>query len=269
MKSEITAFLQTYANRRLAKWERKAGAKVVQSVPHAYTLETTTFCNLQCVICPHGNGAMPAREHLNATFLSKLSNFLSHAKWVELYGVGEPLLSPSFWKALDLLPPGQGIHLRINSNGTLLTEERIDRLLNSPLTQISISLDAACAETYRKMRGADFHRVTSNIRELIRRRNLGSSRRLTVTINMTLVRDNIEELPAFVDLAADLGVDAVLFWPLRDFDYVGGWRTTKEDWTFDYEAQLLEHSSELASRMIAAAFERARERNMPAEYAPS
>jgi MoaA/NifB/PqqE/SkfB family radical SAM enzyme len=268
MKSEITAFLQSYTNRRLAKWEFKTGAKVVTSAPYILSLETTTFCNLQCVICHHGNGAMPTRNHLDTTVIAKLSNFLAQAKWIELQGVGEPLLSPSFWKTLDLLPHGQGIYMKIHSNGTLLTEERIDRLLNSPLTLISISLDAASAETYRKIRGADFHRVISNIRELVRRRNLGASRRLTITINMTLMRENIEELPAFVDLAADLGVDGIAFWPLHDIDYMNEWRTTKQAWTFVYEAQLLQHCPELAKRMIAAAVRRAHEKNVPAQYAP-
>jgi MoaA/NifB/PqqE/SkfB family radical SAM enzyme len=267
MKSKITAFLQSHTNRQLAKWEFKTGVQVVTSVPYTFTLETTTFCNLQCVMCHHGNGAMPTRDHLDTAVIAKLSNFLSHAKWIQVYGVGEPLLSPSFWKTLELLPAGQGIHIMINSNGTLLTEERMDRLLNSPLSLISFSLDAARAETYRKIRGADFHRVIGNIRELVRRRNLGASRRLTITVNMTLMRENIEELPAFVDLAADLGVDGIVFWQLRDFDYADGWRTTKQAWTFVYEAQLLQHCPEIAKRMIEAALRRANEKNMPAHYA--
>jgi MoaA/NifB/PqqE/SkfB family radical SAM enzyme len=267
MKSAITSFLQSHTNKRLAKWEFKTGAKVVTSTPYTFTLETTTFCNLWCVICHHGNGAMPTRDYLDTAVIAKLSNFLSHAKRIQLHGIGEPLLSPSFWKILELLPRGQGIHITINSNGTVLTEERIDRLLNSPLTQISISLDAARAETYGKIRGTDFHRVIGNIRELVRRRNLGSSRRLTITINMTLMRENIQELPAFVDLAADLGVDGIAFWQMHDVDYANGWRTTKQEWKFTYEAQLLKHCPELANRMIQAALRRAHEKNVPAHYA--
>ena len=266
MKSEITSFLQSKSNMQLAKLEFKTGAKVVKSVPYTFTLETTTFCNLQCVMCHHGNGAMPTRDHLDTAVIAKLSNFLSHAKWIELYGVGEPLLSPSFWKTLELLPPGQGIHTTINSNGTLLTTDRIDRLLNSPLAQISISLDAASAETYWKIRGTDFHLVTGNIRELVRRRNLGASRRLTILLNMTLMRENIEELPAFVDLAADLGVDGIVFWQMRAYEQTNGWRTTRQAWKFVYEAQLLKHCPQLANRMIQVALRRAREKNMAVQY---
>jgi MoaA/NifB/PqqE/SkfB family radical SAM enzyme len=217
-------------------------------------------------MCHHGNGAMPTRAHLDTAVIAKLSNFVAHAKWIELYGVGEPLLSPSFWKTLELLPPGHGIHTTINSNGTLLTEEGIDRLLNSPLAQISISIDAASADTYQKIRGADFHLVTRNIRELVRRRNLGISRRLTILLNMTLMRENIEELPAFVDLAADLGVDGIVFWQMRAFDQANGWQTTRQGWRFVYEAQLLQHYPELANRMIQTALRRAHEKNVPVQY---
>jgi MoaA/NifB/PqqE/SkfB family radical SAM enzyme len=265
MKSEITAFLQSQTNRQLAKVEFKTGAQVVNSVPSNFTLETTTFCNLQCVMCPHGNGAMPTRAHLDTAVIAKLSSFLSHAKWIQVYGVGEPLLSPSFWRTLELLPAVPGIRTAINSNGTLLTEERMDRLLDSRLNLINFSLDAASPETYRRIRGADFDQVIGNIRELVCRRNLRASRRLTISLNMTLMRENIEELPAFVDLAADLGVDGIAFWPMREFEYADGWRTTKQAWEFVYEAQLLKHCPELANRMIEAALQRAGEKNLPAE----
>jgi hypothetical protein len=86
MKSEMTSFLQSQAKRRLAKLEFKTGATVVKSVPYTFTIETTTFCNLQCVMCHHGNGAMPTRAHLDTAVIAKLSNFLSHAQWIELYG---------------------------------------------------------------------------------------------------------------------------------------------------------------------------------------
>jgi MoaA/NifB/PqqE/SkfB family radical SAM enzyme len=266
MKSEIAAFLNSQINSQLARLEFETGATVVKSVPHIITLQTTTFCNLQCVMCHHGNGAMPMKAHLDSAIVANLSKFLIHARWIELYGVGEPLLSYAFWETLASLPPGQGIHTTINSNGTLLTAERIDRLLNSPLAQISISLDAASAETYQKIRGSDFHMVIRNIRELVRRRNLNPSGRLTILLNMTLMRENIEELPAFVDLAADLGVDGVVFWQMRAFEQMNEWRTTRQAWPFVYEAQLLKHCPDLANRMIQEALRRAREKNLPAQY---
>jgi hypothetical protein len=83
---------------------------------------------------------------------------------------------------------------------------------------------------------------------------------------MTLMRENIEELPAFVDLAVDLGVDGIVFWQLRGFDQAHGWRTTRQGWQFVYEAQLLTHCPELAHRMIQAAVQRANEKNMPVQY---
>jgi MoaA/NifB/PqqE/SkfB family radical SAM enzyme len=162
------------------------------------------------------------------------------------------------------MDPDTDTEVSINSNGTLLTPERIDRLLRSPLSWISISLDAATPETYRRIRGADFDLVISRVKDLIRERNARqSARRLRVFINMTLMRANIEEFPRFVELAADLGVDGVQVNQLLWHKEHCTWEIQKGDWSFVYRDQLLRTSVETANDCIRRALENSANNNVP------
>jgi len=71
-------------------------------------------------------------------------------------------------------------------------------------------MDAATAATYRRLRGVDrFERVTANVARLIGlQRQLGRTTP-RVSLWFTATRANVDELPVFVRLAADLGVEEV------------------------------------------------------------
>jgi molybdenum cofactor biosynthesis enzyme MoaA len=279
LRADIESFARAWepgdnqANRLASLSARDGGLTRVDARPQWFMIETTSHCNLKCVICPHGHGAMVNTSELDTTHFSKNIDFLAAADRMQLFGTGEPLMSPAFWEILQSIDPESPTEVSINSNGTLLNRERIERLLGSPLSWISISLDAARPETYRRVRGADFHLVISRVRDLIRERNArrsassakdsGSSPKLGIFINMTLMRENIEEFPEFVDLAADLGADGVQVCQLLWHNEHRTWQTQKGDWSFVYRDQLLKNLPEKANHFIRQAVERGVKRNVP------
>jgi MoaA/NifB/PqqE/SkfB family radical SAM enzyme len=207
---------------------------------------------------------MPNKTELDTSHFSKNIDFVALADRMQLFGTGEPLMSAAFWKILESIDPESQTEVSINSNGTLLTGERIDRLLRSPLSWISISLDSARPETYRRVRGGDFQLVISRLRDLIRERNVRPRlNRLAIYMNMTLMRENIEEFPDFVDLAADLGADGVQVCQLLWHDEHRTWELQKGGWRFVYRDQLLKTLPEKANGFIRRALERGAARNMP------
>src|SRR2546422_3733451 len=73
-----------------------------------------------------------------------------------------------------------------------------------------VSLDAATRETYRRLRGVDqFDRVVANVRRLVELERERGRSVPRVSLWFTASRANLDELSAFVQLAADLGVDEV------------------------------------------------------------
>jgi MoaA/NifB/PqqE/SkfB family radical SAM enzyme len=123
------------------------------------------------------------------------------------------------------------------------------------LNLINVSLDAATAPTYRKIRRGNFDKVIEGIRRLIaRRKDLGVTR-LQVWMNMTLMMENIRELPLFIDLACDLGVDGADAWHLdtRSDETTDDWRLTHDNWTFIYNEQSLHNAPALNNEMVRRA----------------
>jgi MoaA/NifB/PqqE/SkfB family radical SAM enzyme len=113
-----------------------------------------------------------------------------------LHGVGEPLLNRDLPRMIAY-GAGRGAHVVFNTNGVLLDERRGDAVTAAGLGELRVSFDAATPGTYRRIRGADaFARIV---------RNVGAPD----AIWATAVRENLEELPALVRLAGELGVGGV------------------------------------------------------------
>lgn len=244
------------ANARRCDEEWKRGVVVVSAAPRMLTIETTSRCNLRCVMCHHGlRPADPAYEHFPEALTDRLRGVIRLASYVQLHGLGEPLLNSAFWNMLELTHENQ--YVQINSNGLLLDGSTADRLLATGLDEVSFSLDAATPETYRKIRGADFTRTIANIRGLLARRDNLGRRDPRVSLNMTLMRENIAETVRFVELARELGVDQVQLGHMNRLDDGSSWRVDRDGWVFDYREQMLANHPALSNRMINAARERA------------
>lgn len=250
-------------NGDLALAEFNAGKIVLKNPPFAVTLETSSICNLRCLMCPQAIGAVDRPKHMDQSYTEMLSGFISTATSMQLHGIGEPLASPSFWETLKLLRPECASS--INSNFTLLNESKTQLLLESNLKIINVSLDAATKETYRKIRRYDFDIPIKNIKAFIAGRNNKGASLPEIHINMTLMRENIEELKDFVALANDLGVDKVQVWQLNAMprEQMKMYEFQFDDYAFSYEEQGLWNYPELSDKNVKEALAYAEEINMP------
>jgi MoaA/NifB/PqqE/SkfB family radical SAM enzyme len=196
-------------------------------------------------------------ESIAEKFLPNFPN-LTH---LQLYGLGEPLLSKLFWKLVEDHRTKDIDLVDINSNGTLFNEKNIDRLLRSNLNFVNVSLDAATPLTYKRIRGGNFDKVVAGIKRLTaRRRDLGASGELgranfRIWMNMTLMVENIRELPQFIELAHETGADAVDVWQMNMRSDGGSknWILTHDDWTFVYDEQHLSNAPALSNEMVRRA----------------
>ncbi len=56
---------------------------------------------------------------------------------LHLNGVGEPMMAKPFWEIIDRLKGKKGPFINFNTNGLLMTEENVVRLLQAPIYGIS------------------------------------------------------------------------------------------------------------------------------------
>jgi MoaA/NifB/PqqE/SkfB family radical SAM enzyme len=250
------------ANRRVWHQEFRDGVTRVKSKPSWLSLETTAICNLRCVQCPREDPSVRFVEtEMDEAIADKILPNLPYVTHLQLFGLGEPLLSKLFWKLIEDDRSKEIDRVAVNSNGTLFSERNVDRLLRSNLNFVSVSLDAATPPTYKKIRGGNFDKVVEGIKRLTAsRRDLRASGKLgranfTVWMNMTLMVENIRELPLFIALAQEVGVDAVDVWHMnmRSDNTTKDWRLTHDGWTFVYDEQHLSNAPVLSNEMVRQA----------------
>lgn len=253
--------LSADANQALAMAEFAAGVTKVRSTPPSLSLESTSRCNLRCVMCNHAIGAVDRPKHLDAGLVEKLRFFLKRARSVQLHGIGEPTNSPAFWDLLTGLPEPQLCNSSVNSNFTVMDDGRIQKLLESNLRVVNVSLDAGTAATYQKIRGFSFEVVINNIELFMAERRARGQTYPLLFLNMTMMRSNIEELGDFIRLAKRLGADQTLLWHLNHWDdgEMARYVIERDGWVFDYAKEGLWNFPALSNGKIRQAIELARE----------
>jgi MoaA/NifB/PqqE/SkfB family radical SAM enzyme len=124
-----------------------------------------------------------------------------------LQGLGEPLLRPHLMEMVELAK-ARGIEVGFNSDAMLLTPARAERLVALGLDWLHVSLDGATAATHEGIRsGADFARITGNLRGLIGARQAAGSAKPWVRVVFVAMRRNVAELPLLGRRLGEWGVD--------------------------------------------------------------
>lgn len=182
-------------------------------LPRFAQIEPMASCNLACRMC-----TVPQREAGTDVTQGALA-LADFARWLDqlpglrelqLQGLGEPMLNRDFFAMIELAT-ARGIRVTSNSNLTLLTPARARRCVTSGLAELSVSLDGATAATYESIRlRGRFDRFVRNLARLTAARAAARSATPHVRLVLVLMRQNLDELPALVRLAAEQGADAVL-----------------------------------------------------------
>ena len=166
--------------------------------------ETTKACNLTCRHCR----AVPQRR-VGPTELKTRQAFdlidavAEVAKPVFVLSGGEPLFRPDVF---DIAEYGvqSGFRMALATNGTLVTERVAAKIADARFSRVAISIDGAAAETHDRFRGLPgSHRLA--IRGIRSLREAGVS----VQINSTIAKHNVQEVPRLLDLALQHGADAL------------------------------------------------------------
>lgn len=196
-------------NRAKLLWAYLARRERARALPVEYIVETTAKCNLYCPMCPRETHPQPKQDMAEAVFERLLAQAGRTAEHMMLIGLGEPLLDRAIYDRIELCH-GHSISTLLSTNGTLLEGANAERLLASPLEQLTFSFDGARKETFEFYRkGADFDRVRDNfVRFAGRKRERGS--RLQIVVQMVRMEGNAAEVEDFLRFwRAVPGVDQV------------------------------------------------------------
>jgi MoaA/NifB/PqqE/SkfB family radical SAM enzyme len=182
---------------------------IAELSPRVIFIEVTNRCNLLCQTCPRTFFDREPLKSLTLTEFIAIAEQFPHMQRALLHGIGEPLLNRELPEIIGYLK-GRNVEVIINSNGTLLSPEWQERLVNSGLDEYRCSIDGAKDETYARIRGANLlPKLTKGLEELVKTKERLRSETPRISIWCVATRENLQELPDLLRLAARLGVPEV------------------------------------------------------------
>ena len=178
-------------------------------------VELTTACNLDCVMCVRrtwkNEGYGPMRWELYQQLIDQLRDF-PQPPTIHFGGYGEPMTYPHFLEAIELAK-SIGARVEMTTNGTLLTPDRAQSLIDLDVDKIMVSIDGVSPEVYGDIRiHSDFKKVIGNFVELFRRKLAQRGRGLhkpEVGISFVAMKRNIIDLPRLPQLAHQIGATEI------------------------------------------------------------
>ncbi|MDR1309422.1 MAG: radical SAM protein, partial [Deltaproteobacteria bacterium] len=185
-----------------AAWDRASLRQDPGPFPLSLDLAINSGCQLSCLMCPLPSRPAarryePMEEGLFLDLMAQASERALPALTLGL--ASEPLLNPAAARYASLADRAGIMDIRLGTNGQALDGPAIDQILDSGLTRLEISLDAADGVTYRGIRqGGSFSRVTRAIDLFLERR---AARGLTwplLRLSFLELPRNLGQLPLFL-----------------------------------------------------------------------
>ncbi|MEQ8821503.1 MAG: radical SAM protein [Sumerlaeia bacterium] len=180
--------------------------------PTHYDIATSVVCNIKCPFCPRQTfGAEVKSGLLKEEHFDPIVPHLEASLRTGLYGLGEPFLNKRFFDFLAAAK-AQGTYCMTSSHGMSLTDEVIDKVLESGLDELCVSMDGANKRTFEFLRaGAHFETVLHNVGALLTRRRERGLTTPRVHIACAISKYNVWQLSAMVRLTKRLGADRIAF----------------------------------------------------------
>jgi len=178
----------------------------IDDFPPLLQIEPTSICNFRCVFCYQTDKLFtsPKGGHMGLMSLDLFKRVVDEAEGkceaITLASRGEPTLHKQFTEMLDYLA-GKFLAIKINTNASMLDEEKCHAILSAGVQTLVFSADAASEPLYSQLRvRGNLQKVLENIRLFhdIRERDYPNSRTITRVSGVKFTEEqNLDEMDAF------------------------------------------------------------------------
>lgn len=162
-------------------------------------LYVTNKCNLNCRFC-----SVKAGEYNDEIPLSRIKEIIDEAIQYGLEDLhmtgGEPTLRKDLEQIIEYAV-SKKLNVRLITNGTLITKERLDSLYNSGLRSIMISLDGM-EEYHDKVRG-----VKGTYKKAFQTVKYAKEKGLFTRVNSVAWKDNCDDILKLLEIFNEMKVD--------------------------------------------------------------
>ncbi|MFX0113643.1 MAG: radical SAM protein [Candidatus Hodarchaeota archaeon] len=175
--------------------------------PLAVVWNFTDQCNLNCVHCYQDAGGEISSRELSTNEALRAVEEMAHSGVAALsFSGGEPLVRNDFYavaqRASDL-----GLSLSISTNGTLIDQEAVDRLLDAGIETVAISIDSLEPDFHDQFRGVpgSWEQAWDGVQACVIGGEDGRQFR-EIIVNTTLTAHSFRDIPKIHQMAREAGV---------------------------------------------------------------
>ena len=190
--------------------------KILDDYPPYLQIEPSSICNYRCVFCFMTDKSLTDKRngHMGQMSLELFKKIIDAAEnkveFISLASRGEPMACKDISKMLEYTV-GKFLNLKINTNASLLNEEKIHAILSGGVKTLVISADAADKESYKNLRvNGNLEKVLKNLELFnnIKEKNYSSSKIITRVSGV-----KVSDEQKFIDMEKVWGglVDQVAF----------------------------------------------------------
>lgn len=199
-----------FVNLILLKSQRFFRLDKVSGMPYKYFIDPINICNLRCPLCPTGKGVLARpRGRLKLEDLKRIVDEIApFAYRIELYNWGEPFLHPDIFEMIEYI--GQyRISTGLSSNLNHMNPQMAEKLVNSGLNQILVSIDGATQQSYEiYRRNGKLDVVLKNLELIINTKIKFHRSNPFIIWRMLVGRHNEHEVEIVRKKAKEIGVDS-------------------------------------------------------------
>lgn len=170
--------------------------------PAEMAIETHSYCNLQCVVCPYPEmdrkkGIM-AKELFHKIVDEVAEKSPQTRLWLAI--MGEPLADKNIISHCRYAIENGAPRIHLNTNGTFFHEKIGQELIDVGVESIYVAIDAVTKETYDIVRpGGDYERVVRNVETFLDLREKHSGKVPELSVQIIVMDENESEIDQFVE----------------------------------------------------------------------
>lgn len=192
-------------------WKKGMHLLEVPDFPLTLDIENLNHCNFACHHCmfsarsahPDMRNRVPDRMMDFKTYQRAVDEGAEHGLAALTHGVQcEPTMHPDIVKMVEYASKKGVMDQRLGTNGSLLTTELCEQLVDAGLTKLEVSLDAFTEETYKKVRkgkDAKFPKIIANIHNFLDVRAKKNTKFPVLRVSMVKMNINQHELEDFAE----------------------------------------------------------------------
>ncbi len=193
------------------RWNEYPAQSKVGGFPIHLDIESTGVCNLRCPFCATTmkNWGPDVPGYMKPELFQKIidEGVREGLCSIKLSFRGEPTLHPHLPEMVAYAKKNGILDIYFNTNGTMLTDALVHKLIDAGLDRISVSFEGTHKELYESQRvGAKFEKVVENVQRLRRirdERGLGIPQIRVQSVMIPEVKERFKDYVEFWEPTAD------------------------------------------------------------------